>query len=71
MKVTALIPDQVINEVVRLAQGKTVTESLFTALKEWIALKKLTKLNASIKSAPLGFKKGFTAFGVREKNRKR
>ena len=47
MKVTALIPNDLVNEVKQYAGGKNLTECLIVALEEWISLKKITKLNKS------------------------
>lgn len=70
MKVTALIPDKLIQEVSEEAKGRTLTESLMIALQEWIALRKIGSLNQQIKAKPLEFQKGFTAEKVRVLNRK-
>ena len=69
MKVTALIPDQLIQEVSRAAGGKTLTESLITALKEWLALQKMVRLNTQVRKKPLQFQDGFSAAKVRSLNR--
>ena len=69
MKVTALIPDQLIAEVANIAKGKNLTDSLVIALKEWIALKKISKLNKKIKANPLKFSDGFSASKNRATNR--
>jgi hypothetical protein len=41
MKVTALIPDELVAEVRQLAVGKNLAESLIFALKEWASIRKL------------------------------
>jgi len=71
MKVTALIPDQLVHEVTDYAQGKTLTESLITALNEWLSIKKLEELNANLIAKPLEFSADFSAETVRRLNRKR
>jgi hypothetical protein len=71
MKVTALIPDELVNDVKHFAGGKNLTESLVTALEEWISLKKVHALNDEISKKPLQFSKDFSADKVREVNRKR
>lgn len=71
MKVTALIPDQIVKEVSNYAKGKNLTESLVTALKEWLSLKKISKLNKKVKTQPLDFQKSFSAAKIRSINRKR
>ena len=70
MKVTALIPDEIVNEVKELTHGKNITESLILALSEWIKMQKLKQLKEKIKSNPLSFQKGFSADSVRSINRK-
>lgn len=70
MKVTALIPDEIIREVSQEAKGKTLTESLMVALREWIQLRKIGSLNKQIQNRPLEFQKGFSAARVRALNRK-
>ena len=50
MKVTALIPDDLVNEVKQYAGGSNLTESLIVALQEWLSLKKIKSLNNEIKN---------------------
>jgi len=71
MKVTALIPDELVNDVKHFAGGKNLTESLVTALEEWLSLKKVHALNDEISKKPLQFSNDFSAAKVREVNRKR
>lgn len=70
-KVTALIPDEILKQVQEAAPAKTLTESLITALKEWIYSNEIKKLNKSIKEKPLKFKSGFTAQNARELSRRK
>jgi hypothetical protein len=70
MKITALIPDELVNEVCRLAKGKTITESLTQALNEWTSLQRIQELKTDIKRRPLSFSEGFSAEKVRIQNRK-
>lgn len=69
MKVTAIISDEIIQNVKTLSQGKNLTESLIIALNEWIALKKIQALNKTIKRTPLRFSKDFSAQTIRKINR--
>lgn len=71
MKVTALLPDQLINDLNDIAKGKNLTESLTIALKEWVSMKKLLKLNKKVQKQPLEFVEGFSASKIRTLNRKR
>jgi hypothetical protein len=70
MKVTALIPDELIIDVKAFAKGENLTESLIIALEEWTKLEKIKQLNEVVGSKPFKFKKGFTAEKVRRLNRK-
>ena len=70
MKVTAIIPDELVTEVKTLARGKNITESLILALDEWRELKRLQGLNELIGKKPLKFRSGFSARSVRALNRK-
>ncbi|HXL72226.1 MAG TPA: DUF2191 domain-containing protein [bacterium] len=70
MKVTALIPDKLVQEVQGFAKGKNLTESLVKALSEWNQQQKIRDLNQSIHLHPLSFSKKFTAHRIRTINRK-
>jgi hypothetical protein len=70
MKVTAIIPDSLVNEVKRYSGGSTITESLLVALQEWLSLKKIEELNGQVDARPLKFRKGFSAAKARALNRK-
>lgn len=70
MKVTALIPDDLVNEVKQYAGGSNLTESLIVALQEWLSLKKIKSLNNEIKNKPLAFSNDFSADKIRKVNRK-
>ena len=71
MKVTALIPDDLVKDVKQYAGGRNITESLITALEEWLSLKKIQSLNEDIMKKPLEFSKDFSAIKNREINRRR
>jgi hypothetical protein len=71
MKVTALINDDLVNSVMRLSNGKNITESLVIALEDYVYRKKMEKLIEDIKNEPLQFQDGFSAESIRELNRKR
>ena len=71
MKVTALIPDDLIVEIKHYAGGKNLTESLILALKEWASLRKIKELNRQIRKKPLEFTEHFSAEVVRSMNRDR
>lgn len=69
MKVTALIPDELVSEIKEKAGGKTLTDSLVVALSEWVSLKKIKELNEQIERSPLKFNEGYTSDHIREINR--
>jgi hypothetical protein len=71
MKVTAILPDSLVEEVQHITQGKNITESLISALKEWLDLRHIKELNERIQEKPLEFKEGFSSDSLRELNRKR
>jgi hypothetical protein len=69
MKVTANVPDALMNEVRHFAGKGTITESLVVALEEWIALKHIKELNEEILQTPMEFKEEYSATAIRELNR--
>ena len=70
MKVTAIIPDDLIKDVQEFSKGKNITDSLIKALNDWLYLKRIQKLNEALKKNPLEFKDGFSAESIREFERK-
>ena len=68
MKVTAIIQDELIKEVMAKTKAKNITESLKTALSEWLRMQKLKELNIQVSERPLEFKYG--GDDIRELNRK-
>jgi len=69
MKVTAIIPDELINDIKSYSKGKNITESLIIVLNEWVELKKIKELNERILVNPLEFNEDFSAEHIREINR--
>ena len=69
MKVTALIPDKLIEEVKESTKGKNTTESLIKALSEWVKLQKIKNLNNTVSKTPLKFRKNFSPQKTRIINR--
>jgi len=69
MKVTALIPDDIINEVKALSGGETITEAITIALKEWINQTRIRQLNQEVVREPLHFYPDYSADSIRELNR--
>ena len=70
MKVTAIIPDNIVKEVNILSKGETITQSLITALSEWISIKKISALNKKVQKNPLQFSDSFSANKIRALNRR-
>ena len=60
MKVTAIIPDQLIATVREYSKGKTITESLIIVLSEWVKLQEIHKLNTKLSLKPLQFDPDFS-----------
>ena len=71
MKVTALIPDELVDAVQKHAAGKTLTESLIKALREWVNQQRIAELNREIARQPLEFAEDFDAEEARSKSRRR
>jgi hypothetical protein len=65
MKVTAIIPDEIITDVREYTEGKNITESLIKALTDWLYIKRVQKLNSEIRKEPLRFADGFRAESIR------
>jgi len=68
MKVTAILPNELVEGVQRAAKGRTITESLLIALSEWLAQKRIQELNRSVAKQPLDFTS--TAAALRKINRR-
>lgn len=71
MKVTALIPEDLINEVRKFTGGKNITESLIIALKSYLSQRKVDYLINKVQEQPLQFNEDFSAYGIRKINRNR
>ena len=70
MKVTAILPDNLIKDVKEFTKGKNLTEGLIIALKEWSNLRHIKELNKKIEKTPLKFSTDFNADDIRELNRR-
>ena len=66
MKVTAIIPDDLINSVKEHTQSETITEAITIALKDWIDIHKIRELNKKIAQNPVYMNNGQQ---IREINR--
>jgi len=69
MKVTALIPEDIIKDVKKYSGGKNTTDSLLIALTDYLNRQRIKKLVKRVKEKPLEFKSGFTAETIRKINR--
>ena len=67
MKVTAIIPDELVKEAQVLSNAKNITEAMIIALKSYVALENLKAMGRAIDKNPLQFK--YTAEEIREINR--
>ena len=70
MKVTAILPDDLVADVRHLARGKTLTDSLRTALEDWTRNKRAVALARGVRKNPLTFTKPARQGTLRELNRR-
>ncbi|WP_162417154.1 DUF2191 domain-containing protein [Cyclobacterium roseum] len=68
MKVTAILPDDMIADVKAFTGGKNITDSLIKALNDWLYLKRIEKLNATLSKSPVTFQEGYSAEKVRNRS---
>jgi hypothetical protein len=71
MKVTALINDDLVNNVVKLSKGKNITEGLVIALEDYVYRKRIEQLINEVDKDPIQFQDGFSAESIRNLNRKK
>lgn len=69
MKVTALISDELIQQVMTISGGKNITESITIALKEYTSQKKIDNLIDQVVNEPLEMYSSSTS--IRTLNRAR
>jgi hypothetical protein len=67
MKVTAIIPDELVREAQILSNAKNITEAMIIALNNYVALQKMKSMGEAINKNPLQFK--HTAQEIRDINR--
>ena len=65
MKVTAIIPDEIVSDVQKYTEGKNITDSIIKALSDWLYIKRIQKLNNEVRKEPLKFVDGFNGEIVR------
>ena len=61
MKVTTILPDDLIADVKSYTKGKNLTESLITALNDWRYHQRVEELNRQLNDEPVAFVEGFSA----------
>jgi hypothetical protein len=66
MKITAIIPDEIIADVQKYTGGKNITDSLIKALNDWLYTRRLKDLDQMLVEEPLEFKEGYSASRVRK-----
>jgi len=69
MKITALVPESLIDEVRKYTGGKNITESLIIALTDYASRQKMKKTIQKVKKNPLEFMDDFNAEKIRKINR--
>jgi hypothetical protein len=70
LKVTAIIPDDLISDVKKHSKGKNLTDSLIKALREWVYLREIESLSESLAQEPLQFQDGYSASRIRKLSNK-
>ena len=66
MKVTAIIADDLVNNVKAYTRSSTVTEAITIALKDWVDIHNIKELNKEITQNPIYIDNGQQ---IREMNR--
>ncbi|MBD3629982.1 type II toxin-antitoxin system VapB family antitoxin [Cyclobacterium sp.] len=67
MKVTAIIPDELIAEAMELSKADTITETVKIALIAYIRTQKIKQLGTTVLNEPLAFR--YAAKEIRDLNR--
>jgi hypothetical protein len=71
MKVTALIPDELVEKIKQTTGGKNITESMIIALEAYLASKTVDRYIKEVSNRPLEFNEDFNAYKIRQSNRNR
>jgi Lhr-like helicase len=58
MKVTAIIADELVNDVKAYTRSSTVTEAITIALKDWLDIHNIKELNKKISQNPISINNG-------------
>jgi|GEM_PF-756323 len=67
MKITVIIPDELVKEAQNLSKAKTITDTLIIALNSYVSFQKLKEMGEGVKKNPLKFE--YSAQEIRELNR--
>ena len=65
MKVTAILPDDLIQDMKEFTGGKNITESLKRALSDWLYQKRIERLNQQLSENPVEFHEHFDSEKIR------
>lgn len=65
MKVTTIIPDDILDDIQKYSGGRNITDSLIMVLKDWLYVKRINSLNEEVSKNPLCFKDGFSTDEIR------
>lgn len=60
MKVTANIPDELVDDVQKYSGGQNITESIIKALREWLYVKRLKSLSEEVARNTSCFRDAFS-----------
>jgi hypothetical protein len=71
MKLTALVADELLDEVKLRAGFATTTECVVFALQEWVAAKRLSEVASELRRKPLRFVDGFSGARARKQSRRK
>lgn len=71
MKVTALIPDKLVEDIKKATGGKNITESMIIALETYLRRHNIDQVINEIDKEPMMFREGFAPYGLRKVNRDR
>jgi hypothetical protein len=66
MKVTAIIADDLVNNVKAYTRSSTVTEAITIALKDWLEIYNIKELNKKIAQNPISFNYGESLSGLED-----
>jgi hypothetical protein len=66
MKVTAIIPEDLVKEAKMLSNANNITDTMIIALNTYVSLQKIRAMGEGVKKNPLKFE--YTAQEIRELN---